>query len=112
MNSLMDTQTYSPLVEESPTLSDQAAGQISKGPAFSIPSNKKFREPALKRLLDIVMSSAMLLASIPISLLIAIAIKLEDRGPIFYRQQRWGRFGKRFMVLKFRTMIPDADKKF
>jgi lipopolysaccharide/colanic/teichoic acid biosynthesis glycosyltransferase len=54
----------------------------------------------------------MLLVSIPFSLLIAIAIKLEDRGPVFYRQQRWGRYGKKFMVLKFRTMIPDADKKF
>jgi lipopolysaccharide/colanic/teichoic acid biosynthesis glycosyltransferase len=40
------------------------------------------------------------------------AIKLEDGGPVFYRQQRWGRFGKKFMVFKFRTMIPDADKKF
>jgi lipopolysaccharide/colanic/teichoic acid biosynthesis glycosyltransferase len=47
-----------------------------------------------------------------ISLAIAILIKLEDRGPIFYRQERWGRFGKKFTVLKFRTMIPDSDKKY
>jgi lipopolysaccharide/colanic/teichoic acid biosynthesis glycosyltransferase len=47
-----------------------------------------------------------------ITLAIAILIKLEDRGPIFYRQERWGRYGKRFMVFKFRTMIPDSDKKY
>jgi lipopolysaccharide/colanic/teichoic acid biosynthesis glycosyltransferase len=73
---------------------------------------KEFREPLLKRPLDILISSTMLLMSVPISLFIAIAIKLEDRGPIFYRQQRWGRYGKKFMVFKFRTMIPDSDKKF
>jgi len=54
----------------------------------------------------------MLLLSATVSLFIAIAIKLEDGGPVFYRQKRWGRFGKTFMVLKFRTMIPDADKIF
>jgi lipopolysaccharide/colanic/teichoic acid biosynthesis glycosyltransferase len=54
----------------------------------------------------------MLLMSAPISILVAIAIKLEDGGPVFYRQQRWGRWGKRFTVFKFRTMVPDADKKF
>ena len=74
--------------------------------------NKKDREPILKRLLDILISSIMLLLSAPVSCFIAIAIKLEDGGPVFYRQQRWGRFGKRFMVLKFRTMIPDSDKRF
>jgi len=108
----MDTQTCSPLVDNASVLSDQAAGHIKIDPVFSIPHDKEFREPLLKRFLDIVISLTMLLVSIPFSLLIAIAIKLEDRGPVFYRQQRWGRFGKKFMVLKFRTMIPDADKKF
>lgn len=54
----------------------------------------------------------MLLLSSPLSILVAIAIKLGDGGPVFYRQQRWGRFGKPFSVLKFRTMIADADQKF
>jgi lipopolysaccharide/colanic/teichoic acid biosynthesis glycosyltransferase len=108
----MDTQTYSTLADEPPVLSDQAAGHIKLDSVFSIPSVKEFREPLLKRLLDVLISLTMLLASIPLSLLIAIAIKFEDGGPIFYRQERWGRFGKKFMVFKFRTMIPDADKKF
>lgn len=66
----------------------------------------------LKRPLDIILSSLMLLSSAPVSIIAALAIRLEDGGPIFYRQQRWGRGGKKFTVFKFRTMIPDADKKF
>jgi lipopolysaccharide/colanic/teichoic acid biosynthesis glycosyltransferase len=109
----MDSQAYSSLIEEPPILTNPAPGQNPNvNSSFPSPSQKKFREPLLKRSLDFVMSSAMILASIPFSLLIAIIIKLEDRGPIFYRQERWGRFGRKFMVLKFRTMIPDADKKF
>ncbi len=72
----------------------------------------KRREPLLKRPLDVALSLLMLLVSAPVSILVAIVIKLEDGGPVFYRQQRWGRFGKRFSVLKFRTMIADADQKF
>ncbi len=53
----------------------------------------KVREPLLKRPLDVAFSSLMLILSAPISLLIALAIKLEDGGPIFYRQERWGRGG-------------------
>lgn len=73
---------------------------------------RNHREPLLKRPLDVALSFLMLLLSAPVSILVAIVIKLEDGGPVFYRQQRWGRFGKRFSVLKFRTMIADADQKF
>lgn len=74
--------------------------------------SRTHREPALKRPLDVALALLMLALSAPVSLLVALAIKLEDGGPVFYRQQRWGRFGKRFSVLKFRTMIADADKRF
>ena len=70
------------------------------------------REPLLKRPLDIVLSLLMLIPSLPVSIVIALAIKLEDGGPVFYRQERWGRGGKRFWAYKFRTMVPDADKEF
>lgn len=76
------------------------------------PARRIAPEPPLKRPLDLMLSTLMLLASAPVSLLIAIAIKLEDGGPVFYRQERWGRNGRKFSVLKFRTMIPDADRKF
>ena len=72
----------------------------------------KVKEPWLKRPLDVTFSSLMLILSAPVSLLIALAIKLEDGGPIFYRQERWGRGGARFKAYKFRTMIPHSDKMF
>ncbi len=54
----------------------------------------------------------MLLAvSMPLWLLVAIAIKIQSPGPIFYRQERAGRYGKPFWMWKFRTMIVDAEKK-
>jgi lipopolysaccharide/colanic/teichoic acid biosynthesis glycosyltransferase len=64
----------------------------------------------LKRPFDMTLSGLGLLLSSPLSLLIAAAIKLEDRGPVFYRQDRVGRRGRTFQVIKFRSMIPDAEK--
>src|SRR4030067_2936991 len=72
----------------------------------------KVREPWLKRPLDVTLSSLMLVLSAPVSLLIALAIKLEDGGPVFYRQERWGRGGARFKAFKFRTMVPHSDRVF
>jgi lipopolysaccharide/colanic/teichoic acid biosynthesis glycosyltransferase len=68
------------------------------------------QEPFLKRPLDLFLAGFMILVSLPVFLIIALFIKLEDGGPIFFRQERWGRGGNRFFALKFRTMIPDADK--
>jgi len=72
----------------------------------------KVKEPWLKRPLDVTLSSLMLILSSPVSLLVALAIKLEDGGPIFYRQERWGRGGVRFKAYKFRTMVPHSDQVF
>jgi lipopolysaccharide/colanic/teichoic acid biosynthesis glycosyltransferase len=63
---------------------------------------------AAKRALDVALSSVMLILSLPVFLVIALLIKLDDRGPVFYRQERWGFLGRHFRVLKFRTMVPDA----
>jgi lipopolysaccharide/colanic/teichoic acid biosynthesis glycosyltransferase len=62
-----------------------------------------------KRAFDVAFAGVGLLASAPFWLLFAAAIKLQDRGPIFYRQERSGRYGRPFDVLKFRSMIPDAE---
>jgi len=70
------------------------------------------REPFLKRPLDVLLSFVMIGLSLPVSLPIAIAIKIEDRGPIFYRQERWGRGGSRFRAYKFRTMVASSDTDF
>jgi sugar transferase (PEP-CTERM system associated) len=65
---------------------------------------------AVKRTLDIVASLVGLTVSAPISLLAALLIKLEGRGPVFFRQPRVGQDGVHFNVLKFRTMRVDAEK--
>jgi len=72
----------------------------------------KVKEPLLKRPLDVTLSTLMLILSAPVSLVIALSIKLEDGGPVFYRQERWGRGGARFRAYKFRTMVPHSDKVF
>ena len=66
---------------------------------------------ALKRLMDIAVSGCALFVIWPVLLLIALAIKIDDPGPVFYRQVRVGRGGKTFRIFKFRTMVVDADKK-
>lgn len=63
-----------------------------------------------KRLIDIVFSIIGLLISAPFFILIAISIKLTDRGPVFYKQTRLTKDGKTFEIYKFRTMIQNAEK--
>jgi lipopolysaccharide/colanic/teichoic acid biosynthesis glycosyltransferase len=70
------------------------------------------QEYRLKRAFDFSLATLGLLVSFPFWLLIACAIKLEDGGPVFYRQQRWGRGKKPFEVYKFRSMVGDADERF
>jgi len=63
----------------------------------------------LKRFCDITVSMALLVFTLPLLVATAIAIRIEDPGPIFYRQERVGRGGRRFMLLKFRSMRVDAE---
>lgn len=67
------------------------------------------RAAAVKRTFDVVLSGAGLIVSTPLWVLVAAAIKLQDGGPVFYRQERSGRHGRPFDVLKFRSMVPDAE---
>ncbi|MGB3484621.1 MAG: sugar transferase [Mycobacterium sp.] len=63
-----------------------------------------------KRLFDVVFASAVLLFASPILIAVAIVIKATSRGPVFYRSERIGIDGKPFEMIKFRTMVNDADK--
>ena len=65
----------------------------------------------IKRSFDLVLAATGLVASAPIWLLLAIAITLEDGGPVFFRQSRVGRGGRVFDALKFRSMVPDAEAR-
>jgi len=66
---------------------------------------------ALKRVLDLIGSAVLLLIVSPVFLLIAIAIKLTSSGPVFFRQTRVGLNGRHFTLLKFRSMVVDAEQR-
>ena len=63
-----------------------------------------------KRIFDIVVSATMLVLLSPIFVVLAIAIKLDSPGPVFYRQVRVTQFGRTFRIFKFRSMVQNADK--
>jgi exopolysaccharide biosynthesis polyprenyl glycosylphosphotransferase len=66
---------------------------------------------AIKRGMDLVVSAALLVLASPLLLLVAIAIKLDSRGPVFFVQERVGRSGRHFRLFKFRTMVADAEQR-
>ena len=66
---------------------------------------------ALKRLLDITGAACGLLALSPVMIGTALAIRLEDKGPIFFKQERVGKWGKPFFMYKFRSMYVDAEAR-
>ncbi len=69
-----------------------------------------FEQQLIKRLFDILVSALGLLITLPITLVCAVSIKLDDGGPVFYRQNRITKDGKIFNILKFRSMRTDAEK--
>ena len=71
---------------------------------------KKWGSLLLKRVFDVVVSALMLILISPVFLILAIAIKLDSPGPVFYRQTRVTQYGKTFRIFKFRTMVSNADK--
>ena len=67
-------------------------------------------EKKLKRLLDVIASFIILIITLPVIIIAAIAIKLESKGPIFFKQERSGMNGAKFRIIKFRSMYEDAEK--
>jgi lipopolysaccharide/colanic/teichoic acid biosynthesis glycosyltransferase/glycosyltransferase involved in cell wall biosynthesis len=80
------------------------------GDAFGPPGALGGGGSPLKRAFDVALSGIGLVMSAPVWFVAAALIKLEDGGPIFYRQERVGAGGRTFTVLKFRSMIPDAER--
>jgi exopolysaccharide biosynthesis polyprenyl glycosylphosphotransferase len=66
---------------------------------------------AIKRTMDVILAAGALLTIAPLLALITLAIKLDSRGPVLFQQTRMGVGGRRFKILKFRTMCVDADQK-
>ncbi len=65
---------------------------------------------AAKRLTDVLLSSALLGVSLPVMVFVALAVKLDSRGPVLYRQHRMGLDGHEFDILKFRSMVDGAER--
>lgn len=63
-----------------------------------------------KRAFDVVVASIMLVVLSPVMLILALLIKIDSRGPVFFRQVRITTYGKEFRIFKFRTMVKNADK--
>jgi lipopolysaccharide/colanic/teichoic acid biosynthesis glycosyltransferase len=68
-----------------------------------------FKYGALKRGIDLLFSMLMLLILLPLFLVVAVLIKLDSAGPVFFRQERTGKNGKVFKIMKFRSMMADND---
>jgi lipopolysaccharide/colanic/teichoic acid biosynthesis glycosyltransferase len=101
--------SYVPLVSDA-LLSTRPQGRV--GGVAVLPLGQPLRGPSGmrgKRLFDVVIAGPLLLLSAPLLLLAALAVRLDDGGPVFYRQSRTGQDGQRFLMTKFRTMRVGAD---
>lgn len=64
----------------------------------------------LKRIFDLILSSILIVLFSPIYLILGIAIKMDSKGPVFFRQTRVTQYGREFRIFKFRSMVSDAEK--
>jgi exopolysaccharide biosynthesis polyprenyl glycosylphosphotransferase len=100
-----------------PDLYDILSGQARTSQIYGIPLIDIMPqlmpewEKKLKRIFDIVVSLIILLISSPVIVIASLAIKLESKGPIFFKQERCGLNNKTFRIIKFRSMVHDAEKK-
>lgn len=86
--------------------------RVGRWPAYQLhPPRLELPALALKRASDLFLASLGLVASAPLMLLVAACIKLESRGPVFFRQLRVGLGGREFMMWKFRSMLLEAEAR-
>jgi exopolysaccharide biosynthesis polyprenyl glycosylphosphotransferase len=102
------------LVVSSP-LADIAAGRVHERPVDGLPlmhvETPDYSRRLGKRALDVIGAGIGLLLLAPVFALLALVIRADDRGPVFFRQTRVGRGGREFSILKFRTMCVDAEAR-
>lgn len=103
-----------PVLDEAEFLERQLARvDIERLPAGWLARTHAMREgaldQALRRLVDVALGLTLLVVTLPLLLVTALAIKLDSPGPVFYRQERIGRGGRPFMLFKFRSMVVDAE---
>lgn len=112
-----DLEEHSTQMIVAPALTDISANRLATRPVGGLPLVYVERPQAMKasrwakRLFDLVGSSLLMLLAAPIVAVVALLIKLEDRGPIFFTQTRVGRRGEEFECLKIRSMVVDAEAR-
>jgi exopolysaccharide biosynthesis polyprenyl glycosylphosphotransferase len=100
-----------------PSLTDVAGPRIHMRPVAGLPLLHVEQPQAgnasgvSKRLFDLVFASAALMVLSPLLLVVAVLVKLQDGGPVLFRQSRVGRTGQRFGMIKFRSMVMDAEER-
>ncbi|HHL40390.1 MAG TPA: TIGR03013 family PEP-CTERM/XrtA system glycosyltransferase [Deltaproteobacteria bacterium] len=117
MSALLDCKLKGVSIEEGETFQERMMGKIPLDqlkPSWLVFSDgfKSLRSrKIIKRVLDMVFSFVLLVAALPVMALTAVAIKLESRGPVIFRQTRVGENGRHFEIYKFRSMRQDAESK-
>ena len=112
MPALLDARGRGILVEDGVDVYERITGKLAIEvlPAASLVFAKGFRvargHAAIGRALSLTAAAVALVVVLPVMAVIALAVKLDSRGPVFFRQERIGRHGKRFSLIKFRTMRP------
>lgn len=116
LGALLESKLSGITVTDFPSFWERQTGQIDLNeipPSWMVFSNGfkvTWQKLALKRALDVVASLLLILIAFPVIVITAIAIKLDSPGPILYRQERVGFAGRRYTILKFRSMRTDAEK--
>jgi sugar transferase (PEP-CTERM system associated) len=116
LQALLDCKLAGLLVTDASSFFEREASQIrvdTLQPSWLIFGggfDQSFLRAFVKRFFDLFASIAILIVTIPIMFIAALLIYLEDRSPIFYKQERVGKDGESFLVLKFRSMRNDAEK--
>jgi len=99
-----------------PDIFDAVAGHVHHTQIFGqplmelLPERLSFWQKLVKTMIDYLLSVLVITAGLPVWLLTALVVRLDSRGPVFYRQERVGKGGEVFRVFKFRSMVQDAEK--
>ena len=108
--SLMDIR-----ISAIPSMTDILSGRVKSSTIFNTPLLEVSHElmpgwqANLKKLLDLVISILAIIVLLPLTLLLIVGVKFSSSGPLFYKQERVGRYGKTFKIIKFRSMYMDAE---
>ena len=116
VESIVNTICYrNVLVKAVPSMSQVITGHVEAGPLYATPLLRvSYREmphwqQMIKQALDLSLSAASLIILSPLMAVLAVLIRLSGEGPVIFRQERIGRYGKPFMIYKFRSMEDDAE---